>query len=259
MPLMLKIENVTFRYEGSSQSALSDVSLKVDEGEFLLVAGLSGSGKSTLLRLLNGLIPHFYKGEMKGRVLVDGVDTREASVAQLARKVGLVFQNPEHMFFSETVQEEVSFGPRSLGLDPEEVRDSVRWALEEVGLWELRSRSPWSLSGGEMKRLSIACILAMKTEFLAVDEPTIGQDSLSKESLTQIFKRMRDEGKGVIVVTHDLEWLDELEPDEVVVLRFGVVVEKGRPIDVFSDVKKLATNGLIPPYTYIVRSLVGGA
>ncbi|MDK2383522.1 MAG: ABC transporter ATP-binding protein [Candidatus Korarchaeota archaeon] len=253
---MLKIEDVTFRYEGSKRPALSEVSLEIDRGEFLLIAGLSGSGKSTLLRLLNGLIPHFYRGEMKGKVLVDGVDTREASVAQLSKKVGLVFQNPEHMFFSETVYEEVSFGPKSIGMDPEEIRESVKWALEEVGLWELRERSPWSLSGGEMKRLSIACVLSMKPEFLAVDEPTIGQDSLSKESLLEIFKRMKGEGKGVVIVTHDLEWLDDLGPDLVFVLRYGVVIGGGDPRKIFSDIRNLATNGLIPPDRYIVDSLL---
>ncbi len=253
---MIEVDGVTFRYEGSGVNALRDVSLELERGRIYGIVGPNGSGKSTLLRLLNGLIPHFYRGEMKGRVLVDGVDTREASVAQLSRKVGLVFQNPEHMFFSETVYEEVSFGPKSIGMDPEEIRESVKWALEEVGLWELRERSPWSLSGGEMKRLSIACILSMKPEFLAVDEPTIGQDSLSKESLLQIFRRMRGEGKGVVIVTHDLEWLDELGPDVVFVLRYGVVISRGGPREIFSDIRNLATNGLIPPYRYIVDSLL---
>ncbi len=253
---MIEIDEVTFRYEGSGVSALRDVSLQLERGRIYGIVGPNGSGKSTLLRLLNGLIPHFYRGEMKGRVLVDGVDTRDVSVAQLSRKVGLVFQNPEHMFFSETVYEEVSFGPKSIGMDPGEIKESVKWALEEVGLWELRDRSPWSLSGGEMKRLSIACILSMKPELLAVDEPTIGQDNLSKESLSQIFRRMREEGRGVVIVTHDLEWLDELGPDEVVVLRYGIVTRRGNPHEIFSDVRNLATNGLIPPYRYIVESLL---
>ncbi len=254
---MIEVREVSFRYEGSSVNALRGVDLRLDRGRILGIVGPNGSGKSTLLRLLNGLIPHFYRGEMRGRVLVDGVDTREVSVAQLAKKVGLVFQNPEHMFFSETVYDEVAFGPRSIGMDPLEVRESVRWALEEVGLWEMRERSPWSLSGGEMKRLSIACVLSMKPEFLAVDEPTIGQDNLSKESLSQIFRRMRDEGRGVIVVTHDLEWLDELSPDEVVVLKYGIIIGRGTPREVFSDIRGLATNGLIPPYRYVVESLLG--
>ncbi len=254
---MIEIERVSFRYEGTSVLALRDIMIKFESKMIYGVIGPNGSGKSTLLRLLNGLIPHFYRGEMKGRVLVDGIDTKEASVAQLARKVGLVFQNPEHMFFSDTVYEEVSFGPQSLGISSDEIKGLVRQALESVGLWELRDRIPWSLSGGEMKRLSIACILAMRTEFLAIDEPTIGQDSLSKESLIQISKRIRDEGRGVIIVTHDLEWLEELEPDALFVLRQGSIISRGKPVEVFSNIRKLATNGLIPPYKYIIRSLVG--
>ncbi len=254
---MIEIKEVSFRYEGTSASAIRDITIEFEGKKIYGVIGPNGSGKSTLLRLLNGLIPHFYRGEMKGRVLVDGIDTREASVAQLARKVGLVFQNPEHMFFSDTVYEEVSFGPKSLGINSDETRELVRQALEEVGLWEMRNRSPWSLSGGEMKRLSIACILAMKTGFLAVDEPTIGQDSLSKESLIQIFRGIREEGRGVIIVTHDLEWLEELNPDILLVLKRGSIINRGRPNDVFSDIRGLATNGLIPPYKYIIKSLIG--
>ena len=253
---MIEIEGVTFTYEGSLKPALSDVHLRIGEGDFLLVTGSSGSGKSTLLRLLNGLIPHFYRGKMEGRVLVDGIDTREASVASLSKKVGLVFQNPEHMFFSESVYEEVSFGPKSLGMSKEEIEGAVRWALEQVGLWDYRMRSPWSLSGGEKKRLSIACVLAMKTDFLAVDEPTIGQDSLSKESLLLTFKRLREEGKGVVIVTHDLEWLDDLHPDELILLSRGKVIERGPSDMIFSNVRDLAINGLIPPCKYILSTLV---
>ncbi|MDW8036253.1 MAG: ABC transporter ATP-binding protein, partial [Candidatus Korarchaeum sp.] len=208
-----------------------------------------------LLRMMNGLIPHFYRGEMKGRVLVDGIDTREASVAQLARKVGLVFQNPEHMFFSETVEEEVAFGPKSVGMSEDGVSEAVKVSLEEVGLWELRRRSPWSLSGGEMKRLSIACILAMRPSFLALDEPTVGQDALSKDSLIEMIRGLRSEGRDVIVVTHDLEWLNDLHPDEVLLLNKGSVYRRGAPEEVFSDIKGLAMSQLMPPASYLVEQL----
>jgi len=254
---LIKIENASFRYEGTDRFAIKDVSIEFDRGRIYGVVGPNGSGKSTLLRMMNGLIPHFYRGEMRGRVLVDGVDTRDASVAQLARKVGLVFQNPEHMFFSETVEEEVSFGPRSIGMSESEVSESARSSLEEVGLWEVRKRSPWSLSGGEMKRLSIACILAMRPSFLALDEPTIGQDALSKDSLTKILRDLRSEGRGIIVVTHDLDWLSELDPDEVVVLNRGSVYRKGTPGEVFSDLRGLVMSQLIPPVPYLIERLCG--
>ncbi|MEM0295002.1 MAG: ABC transporter ATP-binding protein [Candidatus Korarchaeum sp.] len=253
--MVVRFDEVSFRYEGSESYAIRDVNLEIRKGDFVLIAGMSGSGKSTLLRMMNGLIPHFYRGEMRGRVLVDGVDTREASVAQLARKVGIVFQNPEHMFFSETVEEEVSFGPKSIGMNEDEVIETVKLSLEEVGLWELRRRSPWSLSGGEMKRLSIACILAMRPSFLALDEPTVGQDALSKDSLIGIIRGLRREGRCVIVVTHDLEWLNDLHPDEVLLLNKGSIYSRGAPEDVFSDLRRLAMSQLMPPASYLVEQL----
>ena len=254
---MIELRGVSFRYEGSDRPALVNVSAKFDPGKIYGIIGPNGSGKSTLLRMMNGLIPHFYRGEMEGRVLVDGIDTREASVAQLARKVGLVFQNPEHMFFSETVEEEVSFGPRSLGMSEDEVKKAVKLSLEEVGLWELRKRTPWSLSGGEMKRLSIACVLSMRPSYLALDEPTFGQDALSKESLIGIIRGMRNEGKCVIVVTHDLEWLDELKPDEVMILSKGSISKRGCAEEVLSDIRELTRNQLIPPVSYMIKELLG--
>jgi len=253
---LIEFRNVSFRYERSRGFAVKDISLEFKVRRIYGVIGPNGSGKSTLLRMMNGLIPHFYRGEMVGRVLVDGMDTREASVAQLARKVGLVFQNPEHMFFSESVEEEVSFGPRSVGMDESEIEDSIRWSLEEVGLWELRGRSPWSLSGGEMKRLSIACVLSMRPTFVALDEPTVGQDALSKDSLINLLRNLRDEGKGIIVVTHDIEWLEELDPDEVIVLSKGSVYERGPPEDIFSDVRGLVMNQLMPPISYLIEDLL---
>lgn len=253
---LVKIEGVSFTYEGNRKPSLLDVTLEVNEGDFVLIVGRSGSGKSTLLRLLNGLIPHFYQGEMKGRVLVDGVDTRKATVAQLARKVGLVFQNPEHMFFSETVYQEVEFGPKSLGYDEEDVEDLVRSSLELVGLWELKDRSPWSLSGGEKKRLSIAAVLSMNTKYLAIDEPTIGQDHVSQINLVKIFRSIKAEGRSIIVVSHDLEWLLDLRPDVVIIMRGGFVVRIG-DVDLLYNVKELSSNRIVPPVEAVVKSLIG--
>ncbi len=247
---------MTFYYEEGEVPALKEVTLQFEKGLIYSIIGPNGAGKSTLLRLLNGLIPHFYQGEMKGKVLVDGIDTREATVAQLARKVGLVFQNPEHMFFSETVFDEVAFGPKSLGYSQDEVNRLVRSSLEIVGLWELRNRSPWSLSGGEKKRLSIASVLAMNTDYLAIDEPTIGQDHVSQMNLISLFRRIRDGGRSVIVVTHDLEWLEDLKPDVVILMVNGSIVKVGE-LDMLLDVRLLARNKMFPPIAAIVKYLVG--
>ncbi len=253
---MIEIDDVTFSYEDSESPAVRNLTIRFEEGLIYGIIGPNGAGKSTLLRLLNGLIPHFYQGEMKGRVLVDGVDTRKATVAQLARKVGLVFQNPEHMFFSETVYQEVEFGPKSLGYDEEDVEDLVRSSLELVGLWELKDRSPWSLSGGEKKRLSIAAVLSMNTKYLAIDEPTIGQDHVSQINLVKIFRSIKAEGRSIIVVSHDLEWLLDLRPDVVIIMRGGFVVRIG-DVDLLYNVKELSSNRIVPPVEAVVKSLIG--
>ncbi|MEM2729572.1 MAG: ABC transporter ATP-binding protein, partial [Candidatus Korarchaeum sp.] len=127
--MVVRFDEVSFRYEGSESYAIRDVNLEIRKGDFVLIAGMSGSGKSTLLRMMNGLIPHFYRGEMRGRVLVDGVDTREASVAQLARKVGIVFQNPDNQIVTLRVDREVAFGLENLGVAREEIVERVNYAL----------------------------------------------------------------------------------------------------------------------------------
>ena len=251
---MIEIERVSFKYSGSNEYALKDLSLSISRPSITAIVGRNGAGKSTLLRLLNGLIPHFYEGEFRGRVLVDGVDTREVDISDLSRKVGLVFQNPEHMFFSETVWDEVIFGPKALGRnDFEELGEK---ALRLTGLTDMKDYPPWSLSGGEMKRLSIACILSMETDYIALDEPTVGQDAVSRRELIEILRNLRNMGKGIIVVSHDLEWISDLRPDRIIVIRDGYVFVDGG-CDLLADVTILARAGLIPPMSAIIGRAIG--
>ncbi len=254
---MIELRDVWFRYEGSDSPALRGVSLEIGRGEIILLLGASGAGKSTLLRTLNGLIPHFYAGEMRGRVVVDGLDTREAPVSELARRVGLVFQNPERMFFSETVLEELMFGPLNLGVDVEGARGRALEVAEEMGLTELLSRPPWSLSGGEMKRVSIASVLTMDPVYVALDEPTVGQDAKNKADISALIRRMREESRGVIVVTHDLEWVVDLEPDRIVLMESGSIAADGRGREVLADGRRLREIGFSPPVCASVSEGLG--
>ncbi len=251
---MIEMKKVSFRYRGSSHYALKNINLNIKRYEITAIVGRNGAGKSTLLRLLNGLIPHFYEGELKGRVLIDGMDTREHSVAELSRKVGLVFQNPEHMLFADSVWEEVSFGPKNLKLPNWE--ELCEKALKETGLVDLKEVSPWSLSGGEMKRLSIACVLAMNTDYIALDEPTVGQDLASRRRISEILKSLRKEGKGIIVVSHDLEWILQLNPDRVIVIKKGNIAADGGP-NILGDLNLLAESGLVPPASSIIARALG--
>ncbi|MEM3716029.1 MAG: ABC transporter ATP-binding protein, partial [Candidatus Bathyarchaeia archaeon] len=167
---MIEVEDVYFTYPNGVE-ALKGVSLKIYDGEFIAIMGQNGAGKTTLVKHFNGLLK-----PTRGRVLVDGVDTRHTTVASLARKVGFVFQNPDHQLFSETVEEEISFALRNFGFDENVIRERVEWALNLLDLAQYRKASPFMLSGGERKRVALASVLAWDPDILVLDEPTIGQD-----------------------------------------------------------------------------------
>jgi energy-coupling factor transport system ATP-binding protein len=210
-------------------TALSDVSLTVAKGETIAIVGENGAGKTTLVRHANGLLK-----PTKGSVLVDGVDTRETTTATLSRKVGIAFQNPDHQLFSDSVESEVTFALRNFGFAEELVSKRLDWALNFFGLEQYRKSSPLVLSGGEKKRLTLACILAWDPEVVVLDEPTVGQDSLQKEKLAQIFKMLRSTGKTIIIVSHDVEFLWPIQP-RLVVMSGGRVVADGETSKIMAD------------------------
>lgn len=222
---MITVEDVHFSYGG--REVLRGVSLTLGQ-EILALVGPNGSGKTTLAKHLNGLLK-----PTRGRVLVDGMDTREHTVAELSRKVGYVFQNPEHMFFEETVFKEVAFGPKNLGLSEAEVEERVRWALGAVGLGGFEERTPYSLSGGEKQRLAIACVLAMRPKYLVLDEPTTGLDWKAERSVVEVIKSLRERGHGILLITHDMDLVLELA-DRVVLLQGGRKVFDGPVEDFFA-------------------------
>ena len=159
-------------------------------------------------------------------MLIDGVDTRKTTAAALSRKVGIAFQNPDHQLFSESVENEVSFAMRNFGFPPDLIAQRLEWALHFFELEQYRKSSPLILSGGEKKRLTLACILAWDPEVVVLDEPTVGQDALQKEKLAQIFKLLRSTGKTIIIVSHDVEFLWPVQP-RLVVMSGGKVVADG--------------------------------
>ncbi len=242
---MIEIENVTFTYEGSSRTALSDVHLKIEEGDFLLVTGLSGSGKSTLLRLLNGLIPHFYRGRMEGRVLVDGIDTKEASVASLSRKVGLVFQNPDNQIVTLRVDREIAFGLENLGFPREEIVRRIEEVLKKLRIEHLRYRPTNELSGGEKQLVAIASVLAMRPKIIALDEPTSELDPFSSARIASTLDILNREGITVVVAEHKLDLFSPFA-NKMIVMAGGRIVEQGSPRELLYK-KELAVHGVRPP------------
>ncbi len=225
---LVKIERVSFTYEGNSKPSLLDVSLEVDRGDFVLVVGKSGSGKSTLLRLLNGLIPHFYQGEMKGRVLVDGMDTKEVTVAQLARKVGLVFQNPDNQIVNLKVDRELAFGLENLGLSRDEIVSRIEEVSKLLGIEDLLHKFTFELSGGQKQLVAIASMMAMKPQVLALDEPTSELDPVNSARIAGILKKLNLMGTTIVVAEHRLDLFAGLS-NKLIVMDGGRIVKSGDP------------------------------
>lgn len=224
--------------------ALCDVSLTVEPGEFLGVAGHTGSGKSTLIQHMNGLVH-----PTCGRVTADGADLAEKEVASRVRsQVGLVFQYPENQLFANTVYDDVAFGPRNMKLDEAEVDRRVREAMELVGLDldAIGERSPFDLSGGQQRRVAFAGVLAMEPELLVLDEPVAGLDPLSRADFLALIARFHARGMTVVMVSHSMEDLAALS-DRILVLSEGRVFALGTPAQVFADAASLKAVGLGAP------------
>jgi len=242
---MIEVANVWFTYpEGTI--ALRGVSLRIGDGESIAIMGENGAGKTTLIKHFNGLLK-----PQKGTVLIDGIDTKEVSVARLARKVGLVFQNPDHQLFSSTVEEEVMFALKNLGFTNEEIKERTNWVLEFLDLEKYRERSPLSLSGGERKRVALASVLCVKPKILVLDEPTIGQDAKQKRKLGELLKKYQEEGNTVIVVTHDVEFASKYFK-RIIVMARGKVIADGPPNKVLTNQIILNESSLSPPQVTIL-------
>ena len=228
---LVQFDQVTYQHYGKPTPALVDVNLTVRRGSFTLLVGPSGSGKSTLCMLLNGIIPQILGGKLTGTVTVDGHDVSNTSVQELAKSTGMLFQDPEWMFATLKVEDEVAFGPENLRREPAEILQSVEQSLEYVGMGHLRKNLVWALSGGQTQKLGLASVIAMQTPLIVLDEPTANLDPATTHSVHELILRLRGEGKSVVLVTKDL---DEFmaEADDMILLAEGRVVAQGAPRDV---------------------------
>ncbi|MDI6905734.1 MAG: ABC transporter ATP-binding protein [Candidatus Bathyarchaeia archaeon] len=237
---MIEVKDVYFTYP-NGVDALKGVSLTIKNGEFVAIMGENGAGKTTLVKHFNGLLK-----PTNGSVLVDGVDTRKVSVATLARKVGLVFQNPDHQLFSETVEEEIAFALKNFGFREKVIKKRITWALNLLGLAQYRKTSPFMLSGGERKRVALVSVLAWNPKILILDEPTIGQDYQQKENLRQFIMQMKAQKRTIIIVTHDVEFVAECNP-RVLLMREGRIVTDGDAQTVLTNPEILTHASVVPP------------
>ncbi len=237
--------------EEDAYRALSDVSLSVDEGEFLAVLGTNGSGKSTLARHFNALLL-----PTEGRCTVAGLDTKEtADLWRIRQLVSMVFQNPDNQIIAAVVEDDVAFGPENLGIEPAEIRMRVRDALTAVGMERYRTAAPHLLSGGQKQRVAIAGALAMNTRCLVLDEPTAMLDPVGRQDVLETVRRLhRENGITVVYITHFME--EAAAADRVVVMEEGRIAAEGSPREVFQDVGGMKARGLDVPLAVEVASLL---
>ncbi len=228
------LENLTYFYPGAEEPAITDINLEIREGEYVVLAGPSGGGKSTLCRVLNGLIPHFYGGRLEGRAVVCGLDVKTTPISELARHVGLVFQNPANQVVNLTVEEELVFGLENLALPPEVMEERVSWVLKALGIEHLRDRLTYALSGGELQKVALASVLVMKPEILVLDEVTANMDPYSARRFLELLNDVRRNYQvTVILVEHRLT--EALEFADKLVLLDRTIVAQGTPRELLRE------------------------
>lgn len=237
---LIKIEDVYFAYPSNVQ-ALKGVSLTIHKGEFVAIMGENGAGKTTLVKHLNGLLR-----PTKGQIKIENQDISNQSVASIARKVGLVFQNPDDQLFSENVQEEISFALQNFGFKKDVITKRVNWGLNLLDITKYKDSSPFILSGGERKRVALASVLAWDPDIVVLDEPTIGQDHAQKERLMHFLMQLRTQGKTTIIVTHDVEFVAECNP-RIVLMAGGNIIADGSVKRIMTDMEAMERASVAPP------------
>ena len=247
---LIEVEGLTHRYP-NGVVALEGVDLAVRRGEFLAVLGQNGSGKTTLVKHFNGLLE-----PTEGSVRVEGKTTTEQGIRRLGQTVGYVFQNPDHQIFSDTVADEVAFGPKIRGLEDAEVEERVKEALAAVGLEGYEGEDPFGLTKGERQRVAVASVLAVRPEVLILDEPTTGLDYAEQRSMMDLVRRLNEAGSTIVVVTHTM-WVVAEYAHRATVVRDGRVVLSGTVREVFAEEERLRDASLRPPHVVSMGNSLG--
>ena len=242
METIVDIRNVTHKYKGAGEDSLEGVSLSVKKGEALLLCGASGCGKTSMIRLINGLILHYYHGEMTGEVFVKDIDISKVELYDLAGIVGTVFQNPRSQFFSVDTDGEIVFGPENIGLAPEEILERKDAIVDQMDLKRLLGRSIFELSGGEKQRIACASVAALLPEIILLDEPSSNLDFEAIRNLQKIISVWKDQGKTIIISEHRLWYLKDLV-DRVIYMKDGRI-EKEWSKEEFSSLSDTNTKEL---------------
>lgn len=256
--MSIELKDVTYTYMPKTpfeRTAIKQINLEIKKGEFVAIIGHTGSGKSTLVQHLNGILK-----PTAGSVTIDGVDlhAQKGAAKTARRKVGMVFQYPEHQLFEETIYEDIAFGPKNLGLPTEEIDARVHRAMAFAGLdfAVYAERSPFQLSGGQMRRVAIAGVIALEPEYLILDEPSAGLDPRGRDEIFhEIAKLYRESGIAVILVSHNMEDVAKLAT-RLIVMNDSQVALDGTPQAVFGELDKLKAAGVdVPPVTALLGKL----
>ncbi len=254
---IMKIEGLSFRYMRGTVPALSDINLSVCAGEFIGITGPAGAGKTTLLSCINGVIPHYYAGERKGTVVVDGLEVGASTFRDLASHIGSVFEDPDFQMVSITVEEEIAFGPENLGIAPSEIEQRIQDALAKTGIMNLRERAISTLSGGQKQRVAISAALGMRPRVLLLDDPTSELDPVGTAEVIAALRELNHQlGITVLMVSQDMEQLVE-NADRILVLSQGRLILDGTPREICGHADTLAGIGIrVPEVTQFMISLL---
>ena len=237
---MIRLENVNYEYPNGT-IALRDINLNIKKGELLAIMGQNGAGKTTLIRLLNGLLR-----PTDGTVYFKNQDITEQTIASLSKKVGIIFQNPLHQLFSNTVEDEIRFSLKSMSFSKEEIEDKILKTMRKYDLEKYKNRSPLNLSGGEAKKLAIASIMCRDPEVLVFDEPTLGQDAKEINLFVDLLKAEREKNKTIIIVTHNVEFAFQFIP-RIILMSKGRILADGPSFQILTNDFLVNTASLIYP------------
>lgn len=252
---IIEARELTYTYPIGERPAFRDVNLKIEKGEFVIITGPSGCGKTTLCRCFNGLIPHFYGGDLEGEIYVCGLDVKEHPTYEIAQHVGMVLQNPENQLFALSVEKDVAFGLENLGVPREEIRKRIDWALKITGTYNLKNRPPYELSGGQQQRVAIASVLAMNPEVVVLDEPTSFLDPLGAERIIEVIGRLnREMNMTIILVEHRLDLVSRYA-NRIILMHDGRIVMNGDPREVLASEEARLIGIGIPKATMIYKLL----
>ncbi|MDG6930049.1 MAG: ABC transporter ATP-binding protein [Nitrososphaerota archaeon] len=255
MTTAIEFRDFSFTYEGETSPAARHISLSVESGDILLIAGKSGSGKSTILRAMNGLIPHMYHGKYEGDVLIEGKPVKKTPMSELAKSIGFVFQNPENQIFAFSVERDIAFGLENQGFSPQEIRKRVDWVIKLLGLELLRKIAPFELSDGQKQRTAIAGVLALKPSILILDEPTAVLDPVTARDVLNLIAELNKEfGLTCVIVEHRLELAAPLAT-KMLVISEGKIMDFGRVEDVVVNPALYQVGISVPPIVEFQKAL----